>query len=161
VPASLTTRAITRILEEGYDVRRLNAQFDQLLDEMELDLLFIDTHPGLNRETMLTTAISDALVILIRPDQQDYHGTAVLTEIANKLEVPHKFLVANKIFSRVDEEQLKERLQKTFGYEVIGMIPLHEDLARLESRSLITQVIPEHMISHELRSVAERLVGLP
>jgi MinD-like ATPase involved in chromosome partitioning or flagellar assembly len=161
VPASLTTRAITRILDEGYDVSRLNQHFDQLLSDLELDLLFIDTHPGLNKETMLTTAISDALVILIRPDQQDYYGTAVLAEIANKLEVPHKFLVANKIFSHVNEEQLRKRLQETFGYEVIGMIPLHEDLARLESRTLITRAMPDHEISHVLRGVAGRLADLP
>lgn len=159
VPASMTTKAITRILDEGYDVKRLNAHFDELLKKLDLDFLFIDTHPGLTRETMLTTAISDVLVLLIRPDQQDYYGTAVLSEIANKLEIPHIFLVANKVFSQINEQALRQRLHETFGYEVIGLIPLHEDLARLESRSLICRTNPDHEVSHVIRGVAERIVS--
>jgi septum site-determining protein MinD len=97
VPAALNARAITQLLEEGYDIQRLNANFDELLDEFDLDYLFIDTHPGLNKETMLAAALSEILIIVVRPDQQDYYGTAVLTEIARKLEVPRVYLIANKV----------------------------------------------------------------
>jgi MinD-like ATPase involved in chromosome partitioning or flagellar assembly len=156
VPASLTTHAIAKIIDEGYDVNNLNSHFDDLLEALDLDYLLIDTHPGLNRETMLTTAISDTLIILIRPDQQDYYGTAVLSEIAKKLEIPSVYLVVNKIFSYTDQEQLQSQLTQTFGYEVIGMIPLSEDLARLESRDIFVQVNPNHEISHILRAITEK-----
>lgn len=159
VPASLTTQAISRILDEGYEASRLNSHFDELMNELDLDCLLIDTHPGLNRETMLTSAISDILILLIRPDQQDYYGTAVLAEIANKLEIPAIYLVANKIFSRVNETQLRERLEEAFGYSVIGMIPLCEELARLGSRGLFIREHPEHEITHELRQIAERILA--
>jgi hypothetical protein len=43
VPAALNAQAITQLLEEGYDIQRLNANFDELLDEFDLDYLFIDT----------------------------------------------------------------------------------------------------------------------
>ncbi|MCI0653779.1 MAG: MinD/ParA family protein [Methylococcaceae bacterium] len=48
IPASLTVQAITRLLDEGYDIDRLSENFDTLLNEFDLDYLFIDTHPGLN-----------------------------------------------------------------------------------------------------------------
>jgi septum site-determining protein MinD len=158
VPASLTTQAISRILDEGYDVQRLNTHFDALMDEFDLDILLIDTHPGLNRETMLTTAISDVLVLLIRPDQQDYYGSAVLIEVANKLELPHVFLIANKVFSGINEAQLRERLQTAFGYDVIGMIPLSEDLAMTGSKELFSQARPDHPITHEMQAITKRLM---
>ena len=155
VPASLTAKAITRIIDEGYDVARLNSHFDQLVDVLELDYLFIDTHPGLNRETLLSTAISDILVLLLRPDQQDYFGTAVLTEIANKLEIPHTFLILNKVLSHMNQDQLRETVQQTFGHPVLGMIPLSEDLAGLESRDLFTKRYPDHEISHVIRGALD------
>ena len=77
VPSSIKTNEIARILKEGYDVSMLNDGFRDLLERLELDYLMIDTHPGLNEETLLSIAISDALVLILRPDQQDYQGTAV------------------------------------------------------------------------------------
>ena len=157
VPASLTTQAISQIIDEGYDVNRLNSHFDELADEYDLDYLFIDTHPGLNRETMLTSAISDVLVILIRPDQQDYYGTAVLAEVASNLEIPEVYIVVNKMLAGMNADRLRAKLTETFGYEVIGMIPLSEDLARLASRELFVRCKPDHQISHILRDITERI----
>jgi septum site-determining protein MinD len=159
VPASLTTQAISRIIEEGYDADRLNTHFDELLKVLNLDYLFIDTHPGLNKETLLTTAISDVLIILIRPDQQDYYGSAVISEVANKLEIPHIYMICNKVFTNQNEEQLKQQITQVFGYDVLGVIPLSEDWARLESGSLIVVTNPHHRVSLALNDITERLVG--
>jgi len=65
------------VLREGYDVGLLNDGFQSLIEELNLDVLRIDTHPGLNEETLLSIAISDTLLIILRPDQQDYQGTSV------------------------------------------------------------------------------------
>lgn len=37
-----------------------------------LDYLFIDTHPSLNEETLLTITLTDVLLVVLRPDSQDY-----------------------------------------------------------------------------------------
>ncbi len=66
------------MLREGYDVGLLNDGFQSLIEELNLDVLRIDTHPGLNEETLLSIAISDTLLIILRPDQQDYQGTSTL-----------------------------------------------------------------------------------
>ncbi|MFZ5857064.1 MAG: MinD/ParA family ATP-binding protein, partial [Chloroflexota bacterium] len=88
IPASIKAGEIARILREGYDVGLLNDGFRDLVKDMNLDFLMIDTHPGLNEETLLSIAISHALIILMRPDQQDYQGTAVTVDVARKLDVP-------------------------------------------------------------------------
>ena len=73
IPSSMQPGAITRVLREGYDPHRLTTGLRELVDQLALDVLLIDTHPGLNEETLLSIAISDELVILLRPDRQDFH----------------------------------------------------------------------------------------
>ena len=41
------------MLRDGYDVSRLNDGIRQLVRALQLDILLIDTHPGLNEETVL------------------------------------------------------------------------------------------------------------
>ena len=48
----------------------------------------MDTHPGLNEETLLSISISDVLILILRPDSQDYQGTAVTVDVSRKLQVP-------------------------------------------------------------------------
>jgi len=47
--------------------------------DLHLDFLLIDSHPGINQETLQAIAAS-SLLILVRPDYQDYQGTAVIVE---------------------------------------------------------------------------------
>jgi MinD-like ATPase involved in chromosome partitioning or flagellar assembly len=82
-------------MHEGYDVGLLNDGVRHLIRELELDALIIDTHPGLNEETLLSIAICEALAIVMRPDQQDYEGTSVAVSVARKLSVPRMVLVVN------------------------------------------------------------------
>ena len=146
-------------MDEGYDADRLNANFEVLFDELGVDHLLVDTHPGLNRETLLTTAISDNLILTIRPDRQDFQGTAVLVEVARRLEVPNVSLVANKVLKGLDASALKTRMEETFGYPVIGSLPLSEDLALNGSRQIFAVAHPSHPITLEVRSIAQALAN--
>jgi MinD-like ATPase involved in chromosome partitioning or flagellar assembly len=74
VPSSMRPGDIARVMHEGYDVNRLNEGFRRLIDDLGLDVLILDTHPGINEETLLSIAMSNVLIIVLRPDQQDYEG---------------------------------------------------------------------------------------
>ena len=74
VPSSMKISHIGRILKEGYDVRLLNDGFQALIEKLELDYLFVDTHPGVNEETLLSIAISDTLVLILRPRPAGFSG---------------------------------------------------------------------------------------
>lgn len=158
VPASPDIETINRIIDEGYDVNRIYDHVGELITKFELDLLLIDTHPGLSKAMLLTTAISHALVLLVRPDEQDYYGTALLSEVAGRLEIPNIFLVVNKALLAFDRKQLEETIQKAFGHEVLALLPLCEELAALQSSKLFTSLYPEHEISKSLGSIVERLL---
>src|SRR5262249_41261368 len=123
IPSSIKAGEIARVLREGYDVDRLRDGFQHLLETLRLDYLFIDTHPGLNEETLLSLAISDALVLILRPDRQDFQGTAVTVEVARKLEVPNLWLVVNKALPSLDFAALKQQVEDTYHVPVAAVLP--------------------------------------
>ena len=155
IPSSLRAGEIARVLREGYDVGLLNDGFRSLIDKLNLDYLFIDTHPGLNEETLLSIAISDLLIIILRPDQQDFQGTIVTVDLARKLEVPHLYLVINNAISSLDFDDLKKQVQETFGAPVAAILPLSEDVARLASSDIFSLRFPDHTVSQAIRNIAD------
>src|SRR5437667_5871060 len=102
IPSSIKASEITRVLREGYEVNLLTDGFRQLMKTFRLDYLFLDTHPGLNEETLLSILLSDTLVLMLRPDQQDFQGTAVTVEVARKLKLKKLLLVMNKALPKLD-----------------------------------------------------------
>jgi MinD-like ATPase involved in chromosome partitioning or flagellar assembly len=158
IPSSLKAGEIARVLREGYDVSLLNDGFRELITRLNLDYLFIDTHPGLNEETLLSIAISDVLVIILRPDQQDYQGTAVTVDVARKLDIPNMLLVVNKVLTSFDFAEVKRTVEETYGCEVAGVLPLSEDMVRLASTGIFCLHYPEHPFTQGLIAIANRIV---
>jgi MinD-like ATPase involved in chromosome partitioning or flagellar assembly len=159
IPSSSKTGDMARILKEGYDVGLLNEGFHTLLEELNLDYLFIDTHPGLSEETLLSIAISSQLIIILRPDQQDMQGTAVTVDVSRKLEVPNLFLVVNMALPDYDFEQMKTYIGDTYNASVLGVLPLSEDVAGNASNNLFSMINPDHAWSKTIRDIADQLVA--
>ncbi|MFO0946009.1 MAG: MinD/ParA family protein [Planctomycetota bacterium] len=159
VPSSLNGGDIAKILRAGYDVALLNDGIQELLQKLRIDYLFIDTHPGVNEETLLSIAISDTLVLVMRPDNQDFQGTAVTAELARRLGVPEIFIVVNKVPPGGDNEQLRQQVEEAYKAEVIALLPLSPEVARLASRGIFAHRFPSHPVSEQLRQVARRLRG--
>ncbi len=157
IPSSLRTGEIARVLREGYDVTRLNDGFRELQQALKLDYLFIDTHPGVNEETLLSIAISDALVVVLRADHQDYQGTAVTVDLAQRLETPRIMLVVNKVLPPIDVAAVKQRIGESYGVPVAGVLPLSEDMVRLASSGVFSLAHPDHPVTDVLREVAAQL----
>lgn len=153
IPSSIRAGEIARVLREGYDVSLLNDGFRALVKRLKLDYLVIDTHPGLNEETLLSIAISDMLFIILRPDQQDFQGTAVTVDVARKLEVPYLYLIINKALSSYDFEALKQQVERIYGAPVAAILPLSEDVARLQSTDIFSLRFPDHPVSEGIRQV--------
>jgi MinD-like ATPase involved in chromosome partitioning or flagellar assembly len=159
IPSSLKTGEIARILREGYDVGRLNDGLRDLLKRLRLDFLFIDTHPGVNEETLLSIAVSDLLVLIVRPDQQDFQGTAVAVELARKLKVPEMFILINKVPPGMDVDALSEQVGKMFQTEVAAALPMSTEMVRTASGDIFCNRYPDHPLTQILRAVAQRITG--
>ncbi|MBO9997716.1 MAG: MinD/ParA family protein [Cyanobacteria bacterium SID2] len=159
VPSSVKADDISRILSEGYDVKLLNDGFRKLVKGMKLDYFFIDTHPGLSKETFLSIAISHVLILILRPDKQDYQGTAVTVDVAKHLNVRKMLLAANKVLSKMNFEALRQKIEDTYNVPVAGIFPLSEDVVQLASEGVFCVKYPEHPISQEFRKVAQEIMG--
>ncbi len=159
VPSSIETMEISRVLKEGYDVNVLNKGLKTLRKSLQLDYLFIDTHPGLNEETLLSIGISDEMVIILRPDQQDFQGTAVTLDVARSLDVPSIRLFVNKALSRYDHAQIRADVEKTYSTQVVGVLPLSEDMVDLASADVFSLRFPDHPWSKELIRAAKIILG--
>jgi MinD-like ATPase involved in chromosome partitioning or flagellar assembly len=158
IPSSLKTGEIARILREGYDVALLNDGLQDLIKRLDLDYLFIDTHPGVNEETLLSIAVSEKLVLIVRPDQQDFQGTAVAVELARKLEVPDMFIIVNKVPSGTDVAALKTQVENLYKTDVAAVLPLSIEMARTASGDLFCNRYPTHPLTLDLQTVVQRIV---
>lgn len=158
IPSSLRAGEIAKVLREGYDVGLLNDGFQSLLEFLKLDYLFIDTHPGLNEETLLSITISDVLVLILRPDRQDFQGTAVTVDVARKLEVPKMLLLVNKVLQSFDFDAMREQVSKTYNATVAGVLPLSEDMVQMASSDLFCLRFPNHAFSREMEKVAKQVM---
>jgi len=161
VPSSIKAGEISRVLREGYDVGLLNEGFRGLIDALALDTLIIDTHPGLNEETLLSIAVSDVLLVVMRPDLQDYQGTGVTVEVARKLNVPRLMIVVNKAPESFPLDEIRARVEKTYQAEVAGVLPHSDELMTLASAGIFACRYPEHPVTAIYKRVAARLVGGP
>jgi MinD-like ATPase involved in chromosome partitioning or flagellar assembly len=159
IPSSIKVGEIARILREGYDVGLLNDGFQSLVKELKLDVLLIDTHPGLNEETLLSVAISDALAIIMRPDQQDFQGTGVTVEVARKLDVPLMLLIVNKTPTSFDFEEVRKRVESTYNCAVGAILPHSDEMMTLASAGVFVLRFPNHPISQKLQGVARTLIS--
>ncbi len=159
-PSSIRGREISQILREGVDFNKLNEGLQTTISEFDLDYLFIDTHPGLNEETLLSIATSDILIIILRPDNQDLQGTSVTIDIARSLDVPHLLLMVNKALPKYDFKQIKTEIEEKFRATVSGVLPLTFDMAENASNDLFSLRYPEHEWSKTLRGVAEAILAV-
>jgi MinD-like ATPase involved in chromosome partitioning or flagellar assembly len=159
IPSSLQADAIVSVLREGYDVSHLTGGFRQLVRELELDVLLIDTHPGLNEETLFALAISHLLLVVLRPDQQDYEGTGITIEVARSLEVPQLLLLVNKTPEAFDTAEVRARVEQTYACEVAAVLPHSDEMMTLASGGIFVLRHPNHPLTALYRQVATRLIA--
>ena len=150
---------IAKLLREGYEVEMLNDAMFTLADELKLDFVLVDTHPGINEETLLSTAIADSLLMVMRPDSQDYLGTAVAIEVAERLDAADIRLVVNKLPSHFDKDSVRDRVAASYGVPLGALLPLSDDLLTLASSGLAVLQYPNHAWSDGVRALAEQLMA--
>lgn len=160
IPSSMDSQEIARILNEGYDVGKLNDGIHELMDadHLNLDYLFIDTHPGVNEETLLSIAISHTLLLIMRPDNQDFQGTAVTMELAKQLDVPEIHLILNKVPPGANPIALRDRVRELYRSPVAGILPLNAEIVRMASAGIFAKEHPEHPFSLEVQRIARLII---
>ncbi len=158
IPSRLNAQAIVAMLKEGFDVQKLSTAISDLTRELRLDILLVDTHPGIEEDTLLSIAMCDILVVILRPDEQDYLGTAVTFEIAKRMEVPRTFLIANRVPPDLDSNQFEMKLNETYKVPIIGVLPFSYGLMMAQSKQIYCFASPSDPFSVAIKAAAGKIL---
>jgi septum site-determining protein MinD len=93
----------------------------------------------------------------MRPDQQDYQGTAVTVDVAKKLDVPKLFILVNKAPSNLDFEEVRARVEQTYEAKVGAILPHSDEMMMLASSGLFTIHYPDNVVTKGLRNLVDLL----
>lgn len=159
VPSSIKVADISRILREGFDFEFMLDGFKQLTKSLNLDYLFIDTHPGLNQETLVCLTISDIVLYIMRPDSQDFQGTAVTVDVARRLKVPKIRIIINKALKEYNFAQLSQEVESQYKIRVAGVIQQSDKVMRLASKGIFAAQYPDHQISKVITGIARQIIA--
>ncbi|MFX0168442.1 MAG: MinD/ParA family protein [Candidatus Hodarchaeota archaeon] len=160
IPASLNADDISAIIREGYEVSELRTGFKRIMQAKNLDYLFIDTHPGLDQETLLSMATTDLLFVIMRLDQQDFLGTAITLALAKKLGVPATYIICNKCPGIYDFDKVEKDIEREFDTQVATVIPLFTRLIELGSRQILVQTNPSHLFAQNIEQLYKNCESL-
>jgi septum site-determining protein MinD len=143
VPASqnlgdaLSMKASTEKPLPGYTFEHLHQGFQKIIEIFQPDAIFVDNMAGLNEEALLSVASSSSLVLILQADQQDFQGTAVAIEVAQKLKDPEVYLVLNNVPESIDPDKARQQLEQVYQRKVIAILPQSMEIATLASNGLL------------------------
>ena len=145
---------VTRPGTINYDVSLLSDSFQLLVGALELDVLLIDTQPGLEETILPSLAFADVQVLVLRADEQDYQGTGVTIDVVRQLGVPSMMLVVNQVPASYDAADVRREVENAYLCKVIAVLPHSAELAALASAGLFVVHYPEHPLTRAFAEIA-------
>ncbi len=133
--------------------------YQKLQDALELDVLIVDTHPGLNDEILLSMAFASSLGIILRPDQQDYQGTSISVKLARNLDVSDIVLIVNKSPQLFNDEMVKSKVEEAYKGEVVAVLPHSDEMMALSSSKIFVLEYPDDPMTKQFKKIAVRLMS--
>lgn len=157
IPASMRPEQIARISREGYSASRLNDGLFDLIAELRLDYLLVDTHPGVDDETLRSIVVSDVLFLTMRPDTQDFQGAGVALELVRRHEVGQISILLNGIPGELNRASLREKVESAYQIEVAAMFAMSAEMAELAGGGIFLLRHPKHDFSGEIERLSRAM----
>jgi MinD-like ATPase involved in chromosome partitioning or flagellar assembly len=98
-------------------------------------------------------------MLILRPDRQDFQGTAVTVEVARQLKARQLSLVLNKVLPSIDQELLRRQIETTYDVPLAGIFPLSEEMMQLGSDGIFCLKYPEHPFTQELARLVAHILA--
>lgn len=158
-PAGHKLSEIVSMLNADFDLAGFKHVLEGLMKLYKLDHLIIDSHPGIEKDTLLSMAICDFLVLISRVDQQDLFGSGVMTEVASRLNKP-VVLILNMIPNSVNEKEstkIGDRLAQLFHLHVLTAIPFNSDVLENLSKGVFVLERPKDPLTRKFEEMAGKM----
>jgi MinD-like ATPase involved in chromosome partitioning or flagellar assembly len=161
-PAGHRLEEILKIVDTGFNLSRFKAVLHNLATEFQLDFLLIDSHPGIEKDTIVSMAVCDVVVLLSRVDHQDMFGSGVMNEVASQLRKP-VVLILNMIPSSVGEKESKkigEKIATLFNLQVLTALPFNSDVFENLSRGVFVLEHQKDPLTRKFTELAENMIDI-
>jgi septum site-determining protein MinD len=148
---------IMRMLRSGIDGDRFTEGLTSLYDELNLDVLIIDSAPGVNEDTLTSVAMASTLLLVMHPENQSFQGTAVIVEVAKALSVPKIQIILNDIPASLNVEEAETQIEQAYQCGSGLVLPHSDELMALASRTLFVVKYPEHALTEKIYRLGNSL----
>ncbi|MEM7032101.1 MAG: AAA family ATPase [Chloroflexota bacterium] len=138
-------------------IDRLGSGLFDLIDTYHLDWLILDTIAGFNDEALLAMNLSDSLCIMLRPDQQDYQGTATAVQLYGQFDKLKAFLVLNAVPALFDLDSMKQQLATSFQTSVGAVLPYVTEPFGAEGIAVFVLNHPQHTYTQQLNQLINQI----
>ncbi len=158
-PASIKVSEMLRTLRTGFEIESFSAAMSKIQKHFQLDYLLIDTHPGIENDTILAMGVCDHLLLVSRIDQQDIFGTGVMVEIANTLG-KQAHLIVNMVPAGIKSSEatkLAKGIGAHFNVQVATWFPFSEEVQGSLSKSVFILANPKHQFASRFQELAKQL----
>jgi MinD-like ATPase involved in chromosome partitioning or flagellar assembly len=159
-PAGHKLDEILSILDSGFNLYTFKKVLEDLARDYNLDYLLIDSHPGIEKDTLLSMALCDYLVLISRVDQQDLFGSGVMTEVASQLRKP-VVLILNMVPNSVSEKEagkIADRLAELFHLQVLTALPFNSDVLENLSKGVFVLEKPKDPLTKRFTEIATKML---
>ena len=157
--ASSRPSDVERMLQGRYTFEALGELLLQFSQAYALDVVLMDTPAGITPDTLATMAHAQTLVMMLHTDQQDYQGTAVVVDIANRyLNIPRQILVLNDAPLLLDVNRAMDEMRSAFNVTEAWVLPHSDELATLASADLFVLKQPLHPLTLQMQQLAQSLL---
>ncbi|MBU2559330.1 cell division ATPase MinD [archaeon] len=129
------------------------------LNDIDADLVLIDSCPGLGNEIVPTLKITDEALVVTNPEIPAITDALRATEIAAKYDVPTRGIILNRV--RGDKYELSvSEVESVFDAPVISVIPEDPDVRKcIFQGNPVVMARPYSPAAIEFKKLAGSLVG--
>ncbi len=157
-PASPDLQDIMRVSHESYEADKLAKAFSEISKAFDLDFLMVDTTPGLDEQTLVSLAGSDTLILMLKLDNQDYQGTAIVVSLAQTLEIPHLKMVVSQVPHAFNIGDVERELQEKYQLPVTAILPHTEEMLTLGGKGIFAKEYPTHPLTMIIKQMTQDFI---
>jgi MinD-like ATPase involved in chromosome partitioning or flagellar assembly len=160
LPASDRMNEIVYVWENDIDRALLIKGIKEMAKLFALDFLFVDTDPGLDKQTFFALEAADSFLMVMTPDEQDSRGAAATVQVARRLDIPHVWVLINKLPPGADQTKVRLEMEALCGCPVTGIFPHASEILQHASKGIFADRYSDHVVTTELKKVAAELIAV-
>ncbi len=158
VPSAGEPADVFNLLRDGFPTERFNGGIEDLITDLNLDVVIIDSPAGLAEETLSLLALTDILRIVMFLDHREYQGTGATLDVARRLNVGDVAILVNDVPELFNYDQVRSEVSETYDCPVT-VLPHSEELLTMAGRGIFIQEYPDHPLASAIREAAATLTA--